>query len=421
MRVSSKIIRFYLMAFALAAYAQVPVAPIVQPRVFFVTGDGSPCAGCTLSSYIAGTTTALATYTDSIGISQNHNPIILDASGGAQIWLSNAAYKFILRSAVGAPNGATIWSVDNVKGGGGLGGVCSPAGAVQIANTGVNGLTCDPAITINTTNHTLNVGTITGNRVTIGSLSSPTSWTFDTTSPATALASLNGLSDGAGTTTANQIALSTTTAHLLAYSTAIPNGTTATTQAISDNSTKVATTAYVALPGIINPSSVQIASGVAMTGNQGNSALVQHSAGTVVNGHYASFDANGNTIDSGIAIGTPTPRTCNANGCYRIDSDGTIEEWGVSAAVSTASVQQSVFVTFPLALASTTNASLQAWSDNCADTCAAGSPKNPIAFSGTGDFSTSGATMMFTGVVPVGGGGASSLAGTIHAHWHLIQ
>lgn len=53
------------------------------------------------------------------------------------------------------------------------------------------------------------------------------------------------VSDGAGTTTANQLALSTTTAHVITYSTAIPNGTTATTQSANDNSTKVATTAYV--------------------------------------------------------------------------------------------------------------------------------------------------------------------------------
>src|SRR6185437_12629814 len=53
------------------------------------------------------------------------------------------------------------------------------------------------------------------------------------------------VTDGAGTTTANQIALSTTTAHEIQYSTAIPNGTTATTQTTGDNSTKVATDAFV--------------------------------------------------------------------------------------------------------------------------------------------------------------------------------
>jgi len=69
------------------AYGQVPVSPIVQPHMTFVNGSGGPCAGCSLFSYGAGTTTPLATYTDASGTSQNTNPIILDAAGGAQIWL----------------------------------------------------------------------------------------------------------------------------------------------------------------------------------------------------------------------------------------------------------------------------------------------------------------------------------------------
>src|SRR5882757_4197110 len=125
--------------FALSVFAQVPVAPVTVPHVTFVDASGLPCAGCTLSSYIAGTTTPLATFVDAGGISQNTNPIVLDPAGGANVWLSYASYKLILKSSIGV----TIWSVDQVRGGGGLGGVCGPAGAIQIANTGINGLTCD--------------------------------------------------------------------------------------------------------------------------------------------------------------------------------------------------------------------------------------------------------------------------------------
>lgn len=53
------------------------------------------------------------------------------------------------------------------------------------------------------------------------------------------------VTDGSGTTTANQIATSTTTSHQIQYGTALPNGTTATTQTTGDNSTKVATDAFV--------------------------------------------------------------------------------------------------------------------------------------------------------------------------------
>jgi hypothetical protein len=164
--------------------AQVPVAPGAIPRVTFVDASGNPCAGCTLQSFAAGTTTPLPTFTDSTGTSQNTNPIILDASGGAFIWFGSNSYKLILKDALGN----IIWTVDHVTSSGAL--PCSSANAVQSANSAVNGLTCDPTITINTTTHTINIGTLPPNHVSIGALGTPTLWNFDTTTPATALASL---------------------------------------------------------------------------------------------------------------------------------------------------------------------------------------------------------------------------------------
>jgi hypothetical protein len=223
----------------------------------------------------------------------NTNPIVMDAAGGANIWLASSSYKLILKTAFGA----TIWTVDQVKGGGGLGGVCGPAGAVQVANSGVNGLTCDSSITVNTTNHTLNVGTLPSSHVSIGALGTPTAWVFDTTTAATALASLGGGVVNAGAI--NQLAYYAEDGEILSGTFAIPSGTTATTQSPSDSSTKVATTAYVAAPGIVNPTSVQIASGTAMTANQGTGVKVQHSTGTTTTDNCAKFDAAGNTVDAG--------------------------------------------------------------------------------------------------------------------------
>lgn len=102
----------------LCAYAgaQVTVTPIVQPHQQFVTLAGSPCALCSLYSYAAGTTTPQPTYTDSTGTSQNANPIVLDASGAANIWVNTTlAYKFVLKDTTGS----TLWTVDNVKASGG--------------------------------------------------------------------------------------------------------------------------------------------------------------------------------------------------------------------------------------------------------------------------------------------------------------
>lgn len=334
-----RILRFLLPLLCLPCLAQVAVAPATIPHITFVNGSGGPCATCSLYTYIAGTTTPQATYTDSTGTSQNANPIVLDAAGGANIWLGSNSYKFILKDTTGA----TIWSVDNVNAGTLF--PCSTAGAIQIANSSTTGLTCDPSITINTVTHTIKVGTLPTNYVTIGALGTPTSWTFDTTSPATAAASLNLGSIGSGTS--NQIAIYPVNGNNVQGASTIPDGISVLNRSPSDNGDNPANTRYVANPGAINPTSVQIAAGLPLTGNQGNGALVQHSTGTTVAGHGVEFDGNGNVIDAGSAYPVGTPKTCNSNGCYRIDGDGTIEEWGTVSVPPSGNAYNTASITYP--------------------------------------------------------------------------
>jgi hypothetical protein len=104
-----RLIQFALVLCASVAAAQT-AQPLLQPQQHFVNAAGSPCAGCQLFSYAAGTTNPLATYTDSTEGSQNTNPIILDPSGAGSIWLGASSYKFILEDA----NGTVLWTVDNV-------------------------------------------------------------------------------------------------------------------------------------------------------------------------------------------------------------------------------------------------------------------------------------------------------------------
>jgi hypothetical protein len=88
------------------------VIPTSRPHQNFVDQAGVPCAGCSLYSYNAGTTTPTATFTDYTGGTSNPNPIILDAAGGASIWLganSGNNYKFVLQE-----GGVTQWTVDQV-------------------------------------------------------------------------------------------------------------------------------------------------------------------------------------------------------------------------------------------------------------------------------------------------------------------
>lgn len=95
--------------FAFVCSAQT-VQPLFQPEQHFVDKSGNPCAGCSLYSYAAGTTTPLATYVDASGAIPNPNPIILDASGAASIWMGKSPYKFTLVDAYGT----TLWTVDQV-------------------------------------------------------------------------------------------------------------------------------------------------------------------------------------------------------------------------------------------------------------------------------------------------------------------
>jgi hypothetical protein len=84
--------------------------PMVKARFFDANGD--PLSGGLVYTYVAGTSTPLATYSDQ-EITPNTNPVVLDSNGEADIILASAStYKIILTNSVGT----TQWTVDNVAG-----------------------------------------------------------------------------------------------------------------------------------------------------------------------------------------------------------------------------------------------------------------------------------------------------------------
>ena len=128
--------------------------PLASPHWNFFDQSGAACAGCTVTSYLAGTTTPAPTYTDASGTSQNTNPIVLGTDGGAMIWVGTPTLKLVLKDSLGS----IIWTADNIPSSGGGNGGCGFAGAITFENSTITGLDCDQYITINKTAHTINVG-----------------------------------------------------------------------------------------------------------------------------------------------------------------------------------------------------------------------------------------------------------------------
>ena len=76
------------------------LAPNVKAR-FFITGTNKPLAGGLMYTYLVGTTTKAATYSDDAG-TPNTNPIVLDSNGECNLYLDDAiSYRIILENAAG--------------------------------------------------------------------------------------------------------------------------------------------------------------------------------------------------------------------------------------------------------------------------------------------------------------------------------
>lgn len=102
------------------------------PKFYAADANGAPLAGGLLYTYAAGTTTPLATYTDSTGSVSNTNPVVLNSSGEANVWLTTGtAYKFVLEDQFGVVQ----WTVDQITGG--IQGAAGTPGSVWRNGSGV--------------------------------------------------------------------------------------------------------------------------------------------------------------------------------------------------------------------------------------------------------------------------------------------
>ena len=75
-------------------------------------GNGAPLSEGRLYTYEAGTTTPKDTFTTSVGDVANSNPVELDSTGYADVWLGSGSYKLVLTD----KNDVVQYTLDNVLG-----------------------------------------------------------------------------------------------------------------------------------------------------------------------------------------------------------------------------------------------------------------------------------------------------------------
>lgn len=80
------------------------------PKLQFIDELGAPYAGGFLYTYVAGSDTPLATYSNAAGTA-NTNPVELDDAGSATVYLGTGSYKFVLKDV----NLVTVFTQDNVS------------------------------------------------------------------------------------------------------------------------------------------------------------------------------------------------------------------------------------------------------------------------------------------------------------------
>ena len=141
------------------AYYQSPIAFQLQN----FTNQGVILSGGLIYTYIAGTTTPQATYTDSGALTLNANPIVLDSSGRltTSIWvLGGVSLKVIIKDS----SGNTLATVDNIAGINDIGNILLAPGPIGSTTASTGAFT-----TLSVSGSTTFGGNVTGQVVTANS------------------------------------------------------------------------------------------------------------------------------------------------------------------------------------------------------------------------------------------------------------
>lgn len=273
-----------LFLFALPVQAQVPVTVAPTMKLQFFSNAGLPLANGCLSSFAAGTSNPQATYTDSTGTAQNTNPVILDAAGRADIWVTAQAYKFVLKSAggVNCASGVQLWSEDNITG---------VLGLLSLPNTWTAAQTFSQAIKV----------TPTTNQIVVGTAPNLTTLNFPAPSGAKSLTFPNIADTMVSRTTTDTLTNKTLTSPTI--TTPILNGTT-TGSGVSGNGSRLATAATT-LASVSSPVCTDASLALSTDSCSGLTAIkssVQLKAQTVALGTTNSYSCPAVTVPVGCFV-----------------------------------------------------------------------------------------------------------------------
>jgi hypothetical protein len=221
----------------------------------FSDNNGLPLSGGLLYTYQAGTALAANTYTSASGVTPNSNPVVLNATGRVvgEIWLTQGqAYKFVLKTSAGV----TLGTYDNVPG-------ANDPNGIYVALAAASG------------------SSLIGYQPLVGSA-------------ITVQTELRALDASVVTLTAADATFALKGANTDITSLASPalGAATATTQTAGNNTTKVATTAFVAANSLGFAQTWQIVvrtAGVSYTNSTGKPIVLQISASCTTGSNIAIF------------------------------------------------------------------------------------------------------------------------------------
>jgi len=179
------------------------ISPV--PKLQFFDQNGDPLAGGKVYTYEAGTTNLRTTYTTAAETTPNTNPITLDASGQADIFLqAGLGYKFLLQNALLTE----IWTVDNVTAAGTMS--LQNASAVAITGGTMSGVT-------------ITGGSFAGNALNVTGVVALANGGTGSTTAAAARTALGAAAAGANTDITSVAASTTINGHTIGYLNIPPN------------------------------------------------------------------------------------------------------------------------------------------------------------------------------------------------------